>query len=87
MKANEAPEKLYLHPNHKGEVGVSWLTFPLTNEDVEYIRKDAFIEKAFEFFGEHLWEYIDVRNANCDTLINIDGDKLKEDFGNYVKEE
>ena len=54
-----------------------------------FIRKmqDAFIEKAFEFFGEHLWEYIDVRNANCDTLININGDKLKEDFGNYIKGE
>ena len=54
-----------------------------------FIRKmqDAFIGKAFEFFGEHLWEYIDVRNANCDTLINIDGDKLKEDFGNYIKGE
>lgn len=49
--------------------------------------QDTFIEKAFEFFGEHLWEYIDVKNANCDTFINIDGDKLKEDFKNYMKGE
>ena len=48
---------------------------------------DAFIEKAFEFFDKYLWEYIDVRNANCDTLININGDKLEEDFGNYIKGE
>ena len=46
MKANEAPEKLYLHPTAKGKVGASWLTFPLTNEDIEYNRTDAFIEKA-----------------------------------------
>ena len=49
MKANEASEKLYLHPTAKGNVGASWLTFPLTNEDIEYIRADAFIEKAAEY--------------------------------------
>jgi hypothetical protein len=57
MKANEAPEKLYLHPTAKGKVGASWLTFPLTNEDVEYIRTDAFIEKACEFWKDHLAGY------------------------------
>ena len=53
--------------------------------NIEYTRTDAFIEKAFEFFGEHLCEYIEVKNANCDTFINIDGDKLKEDFKDYMK--
>ena len=84
MKA-EAPEKIYLRHNHKGDIGAGWLIFPLTNNDIEYTRTDAFIGKAFEFFGEHLWEYIDVKNANCDTFINIDGDKLKEDFKNYME--
>ena len=42
----KAPDKIYLHPIAKGEVGASWLTFPLTDEDVEYTRTDAFIEKA-----------------------------------------
>ena len=83
----EVPEKLYLHPTAKGKVGASWLTFPLTNEDVEYIRTDAFIEKAFDFFQEHLWKYIHVKNANCATFINVDGDKLQEDFKNYMKGE
>jgi len=41
-----APDKLFLHPNHKGEVGANWLTFSLTNEDEAYIRKDALIEWA-----------------------------------------
>ena len=49
MKTNEAPEKLYLHPTAKGKVGASWLTFPLTNEDIEYTRTDAFIEKVKEW--------------------------------------
>jgi len=51
MKANEAPDKLYLHPTAKGNVGASWLTFPLTNEDIEYTRKDAFIEKVKSFLN------------------------------------
>ena len=54
MKANEAPEKLYLHPTAKGNVGASWLTFPLTNEDIEYVRKDAFINKAAWWLKENL---------------------------------
>ena len=50
----EAPEKLYLHPTAKCNVGASWLTFPLTNEDIEYIRTEAFIEKACEYFAPHI---------------------------------
>ena len=42
---------------YQGKVGASWLTFPLTNEDVEYIRTDAFIEKACEFWKDHLAGY------------------------------
>ena len=50
MKANEAPEKIYLRHNYKGDIGAGWLTFPLTNNDIEYIRTDAFINKACEWF-------------------------------------
>lgn len=44
-----APDKLFLHPNYKGDIGASWLKFPITNEDVTYIRKDiadAMVESA-----------------------------------------
>ena len=82
----KAPEKIYFSQTEDGR---QYFTpaIPFEREFVAYVPTDAFIEKAFEFFGEHLWEYIDVRNANCDTLININGDKLKEDFGNYIKGE
>lgn len=86
MKAN-APDKIYVHVRYKP----CEITFSEVKEEgvsnVEYTRTDAFIEKAFEFFGDHLWEYINIKNANCDTFINIDGDKLKEDFKNYMKGE
>ena len=49
MKAN-APEKIYLRHNHKGDIGAGWLIFPLTNNDIEYTRTDAFIEKACDAY-------------------------------------
>ncbi|MBQ7429423.1 MAG: hypothetical protein IJV29_07115 [Butyrivibrio sp.] len=73
MKAN-APEKIYLHPTAKGEVGASWLTFPLTNEDIEYIHKDAFIEKAIG------WIDYNNRNGGC----NFDG--WEKDFKKYMED-
>ena len=84
MKANEVPEKLYLHPTAKGKVGASWLTFPLTNEDVEYIRTDAFIEKAVKWIEEinnhhHIMRYSD----SCEPPLS----ELTEWFKNYMKGE
>lgn len=43
MKANEAPEKIYCGNNGHGNLSYSNLPFP---NAVEYIRTDAFIEKA-----------------------------------------
>ena len=49
----EAPKKIYLRHNHKGDIGAGWLIFPLTNNDVEYVRTDAFIEKAVNWLRCH----------------------------------
>lgn len=57
MKANEAPDKIYLHPTAKGEVGASWLTLQLTDKDIEYTRTDAFIEKACKWLKENIDHY------------------------------
>lgn len=46
MKANEAPKKLYLLPNGL----ISYCRS--TDEDVEYIRTDAFVEKVCEFLNK-----------------------------------
>lgn len=74
MKANVAPEKLYLHPTANGKVGTSWLTFPLTNEDVEYIKTDAFIEKACAWLENNLQGIV------CGSI-------YIEDFRKYMKGE
>ena len=69
MKTNEAPEKIYLRHNHKGDIGAGWLIFPLTNNDIEYTRTDAFIEKATSYIQQHwIWNT-----------------KMIEDFKSYMK--
>ena len=74
MKANEAPEKIYLRHNHKGDIGAGWLIFPLTNNDIEYTRTDAFIEKAENYLRD-----------KCQRFILTEKDI--EDFKKYLKEE
>ena len=74
----EVPEKIYLRPNHKGKVGASWLTFPLTNEDIEYTRIDAFIEKAEKFIYSALNDGI-MGTANIEDFMRL--------FKNYMKGE
>lgn len=72
-----------------GEAGVELARDHRYKENLEVKEinsTDAFIEKAYEFFDEHLWEYINVK-ANCDTFINIDVDKFKDDFKNYIKKD
>ena len=72
MKAN-APEKLYYTPY--GDIGES---HPITDNDIEYLRTDAFIEKARKWFGQQPETY----DANG---VRVYGDKDFEDFKKYIK--
>ena len=78
MKANEAPEKIYLQEPTKVRTEKKY------DNDVEYIRTDAFIEKACEGIVHLLSGYI-IRNFHFGDSYNID--RLIEDFRNYMKEE
>lgn len=86
MKANEAPEKLYLFKNPiSGTPDDRWLSKRSDDEDIEYTRTDAFIEKAEKFFTEKF----EVEDYNDN--IDIDGSpifnycRFIEDFINYMK--
>lgn len=52
MKANEMPERIYLFDYNDAMVT------PLEGDTV-YVREDAFIEKAVEFIGLNVCDYID----------------------------
>lgn len=68
----EAPEKIYIHPDI-GDRGFlrPWFRMAVSNESIEYIRPDAFIEKACEFIETY-------------THLTM-GDLRIEDLKNYLK--
>ena len=89
MKANEAPEKIYIQSFNVREEDVKfdkskmffddvWTEEPeLEQENIEYTRTDAFIEKARKWFEEQN-EWLDLdgnRHCNMESF---------EDFRNYM---
>jgi len=88
MKANEAPEKIYLEFYRVGDRKYrEWVITPKTNnESIQYTRTDAFIEKAVKFMekiddvDEYSW-YNEEEHAAGIT------EKCIEDFKNYMKGE
>ena len=79
MKANEAPEKIYVvdatFPDYVDFDGSPINTKRIDDHDIEYIRKDVLIEKAKEFIWSH--------TEGSDYHVNY---VLKE-FENYMKGE
>ena len=77
----EAPEKIYIDVSLDSAWGMSERSY---DNEVEYTRTDAFIEKAREFLSKEsnipLWES-ENWNFGCDTP------KLVENFIKYMKGE
>jgi len=86
MKANEAPEKIYLHIRANNEIGSTWHGDKITNKDVEYTRTDAFIEKACEWLKENI-----TNNRDCNRIMSRNGvvtmGMIIDGFKNYMKGE
>ena len=59
MKANEAPEKIYLQPSTIEQLPHQNIIYtkPLADNSIEYTRTDAFIEKACEWLEPVLKNY------------------------------
>jgi hypothetical protein len=71
MKANEAPEKIYITPNFDRR----YFSKKIDVDSVEYTRTDAFIEKAYKFFAP----YIQDNSGGYDRAY------MYERFKNYMK--
>ena len=84
MKEN-APEKLYVDVRDNLSDSILYgFTEKRTDEDIEYIRTDAFIEKAKKWFEEnfmnvHRWEISTYEFENIQSMI--------DEFRNYMKGE
>ena len=80
MKANEAPEKIYMTPSFGEPDNVLLASFSKSHldyhRDIEYIRKDVFIERAATWIAN--------RYQSNGSYLNADD---IEDFINYMKGE
>ena len=85
MKANEAPEKIYIHPDIGGrEFLRPWLHRPANNESVEYVRKDAFIEKVCKLLARMVWE-VTYEDLEGNSVQHYDKMEFIEDFKKYME--
>ena len=74
MKAN-APEKIYI--NSKNKTLIDMLSVKVNNDDIEYTRTDAFIDKACEWLKENGGSYwMDDYDLPTDDLVS--------DFRDYM---
>lgn len=85
MKTNEAPKKLYLSDIQRyfNDIDKTISTIKYADDDIEYIRTDAFIEKVCEFLKSYRQDTPD----GIGYISGIINDKTIEDFKNYMKEE
>ena len=90
MKANEAPkskfvypDKLYARTNNNITLDISYA--PQTLEAVEYIRTDAFIDKACSWLKENKDKYL-YNTGEKDEYIPTCSGKMIDDFRKYMEE-
>ena len=74
MKAKEAPEKLYFGEVDKGGI-LDIYSIKESDDEIEYTRTDAFIEKACEWLSKHAKKYYFNKDGHY-----LGTDELIEDF-------
>lgn len=87
MKANEAPDKIYVQLPSRNWIGRTWNETPIKEGDnpnwknatnIEYTRTNVFIEKAYEYLSYHL------DTSKIDVGYKFD---FIEDFRKYMEGE
>lgn len=78
----EAPEKIYLCPSDLPGIDYEeeWSEFPWGDNNIEYIRKDAFIEKACEWLEKHTFSEL-----NLDFGYSLQIKEFVDLFKEYMK--
>lgn len=84
MKANEVSEKIYIHVRSNKELGTTWHDKKITNSDIEYVCKDAFIKNAETYLKEKFAKDVSVL---ADGVVHINFETAINNFINYMKGE
>ena len=85
MKANEVPEKIYVS-NYSSGLTYNWHNERLAVKDIEYIRTDAFIEKACNLLARMIWE-VTYEDLEGNSTEHHDKMEFIETFKNNMKGE
>ena len=86
MKANEAPEKLYVDTEDRLSDSILYgFTEKRKDDDIEYVRKDAFIEKACEYWYQYNRDIVKKHGAKAvlgcsEFTVNV------ENFKKYMED-
>lgn len=85
MKANKAPDKIYLekiYPDNR--VLPNGLNYNQSPNDIEYTRTDAFIEKAETYLKEQFEKDVSILAGG---VVHINFETAINNFINYMKGE
>lgn len=101
MKANEAPEKIYLQvcgdcpqTDCEGckfedlEDNITWCKDRIFPKDIEYTRTDAFVERAISWLKNHSeMDYFElIPDANYCGAGTLNEKRMIDDFRKYMEE-
>lgn len=79
----EAPKKIYID-DFGPELSFDWHTEHSYEKDIEYVRKDVFIEKACEYWYQYNRNI--VKNHGTKAVLGCNEFTVNvEDFKNYLK--
>jgi hypothetical protein len=83
----KTPEKVYISDSelNDAEHCVIWFKSQQNKNDIEYVRKDAFIEKACKWLKNHYRDYM--HNPTGERLEAFFGGDMCNDFEDYIKVE
>lgn len=82
----EAPEKLYVDTEDRLSDSILYgFTERRKDDDIEYVRKDAFIEKANKWLSLNIKMLMNVLDVEYDTH-DTDIKDFIEDFRRYIKD-
>jgi len=81
MKANEAPEKIYISYKGYGVFSEDGSTERTKTSQIEYIRTDVFIEKACEWLGDNMRKWFKNMITHGYKMIGL----MIEDFKKAMK--
>ena len=84
----EMPKEIWLHNiTNPSIVGATWLGRKVWDNDVEYVHKDACIDKVCNFIRINAYKYRKIKFVKNKPTFDFRTDWLIEDLRNYMKGE